>query len=169
MTTKKNNESEAYERLSGSPFTKAQTQVIGKVISSILKNKKVITEKDVLTEAKKSTSPLHKMIPWNDKVAADKYRKEIAKKMITYVVIVKKKPRTKTIIRIALATRKKVNGTYCWMATNDSVKKEKKQTKAQRLKASALSLSSWLHLYGDLPEFKSVASAAEKALKKIEF
>ncbi len=62
-----------YYRWKRQPFAGADADVIGEHIESLAKNG-IITPIDLVKDAKKKTSPLHKCFEWNDTAAAKAYR-----------------------------------------------------------------------------------------------
>lgn len=80
----------------GAPFGKAAAQKIGERIEVLMAKKGgEVVPSDVVEDARKKTSPMHRYFDWDDSVAAEKYRLSQARKIlrsIVEVIVVRKKP-----------------------------------------------------------------------------
>ena len=69
-------------------MNKEKREAIQRRITDIAeKNGGKITPDMVVADAKKASSPLHDQFDWNDKTAAEKYRKQVARQLIRSVKI----------------------------------------------------------------------------------
>lgn len=84
-----------YHAKKGSPIPKADVQKVGEYIRAKLGEE--VSPHDLLEDARKKKSPLHKYFEWDDTVAAEKWRLHYARNIINHIdveVIVEGKPTT---------------------------------------------------------------------------
>lgn len=75
-----------YFAVDGSPFSNKDAQKIGPVLDE-LSQQAAVTARDVVDAARSEQSPLHQYFEWNDKVAADSWRVETARRMLRSIKI----------------------------------------------------------------------------------
>lgn len=63
-----------YTPVEGAAISKKAAQIIGDTLSCMEKSGIDLTPRNVVAEAKKKSSPLHKFFDWDDRSAASKYR-----------------------------------------------------------------------------------------------
>ncbi len=80
MTKKK------YKARKGSKFQKKDAQVIGETIEKLKEKKGYVKTEDIVESARIKKSPLHKYFEWDNSKAAQKYRLQQARGMISSVV-----------------------------------------------------------------------------------
>jgi hypothetical protein len=93
-----------YEFRTPSVFGEADPQAIGDEINDIITEQGFVTKNDLIARARKRDSALHKALTWNDKEAADKYRKQQITSMISNLVVKPKRGRPPTRAFVYLET-----------------------------------------------------------------
>jgi len=152
-----------YKRVNGSPYNATETKIIGKEISRLIEDGKVLTEEDIIKAAKKADNPLHDFFEWDNRKAAAKYRIGQAKSMLMHINVVEN-PGTKSEM-IYCIVKKVTKGGKSFYTKATSSKNSAKKTRDIRAKLGMTQLRSWYAHYGDLSEFKTVASAIKRFLK----
>lgn len=70
----------------GSPYSHKDARVIGPVLQALAETGGVTT-RDVVDAARSENSPLHVYFEWDDKIAADKYRLDRARNMLSAIKV----------------------------------------------------------------------------------
>jgi len=77
----------SYKAANGSPFSDADAKIIGNEIDKIMERKNgEVQPIDLIQEARKRNSPLHRFFEWDNDKAAEKWRQAQARKMLYSVV-----------------------------------------------------------------------------------
>lgn len=78
-----------YEYSGNSGFYKVSAQVVGEICEELEKSEKGLSPSSLLDASRDESSPLHNEFEWDDTVAAEKWRLEQARLMISHIRIVK--------------------------------------------------------------------------------
>lgn len=120
--------------------------------------------RDVVKEARKPESPLHKSFEWDDSTAAEQWRIEQARRLIQVSVTVLDGSKEPVRAFISLTTDRKDGGGYLLV---EKVLSSKKQTE-QMLKDAATELEIFTEKFNTIQELSEVNTAAKKFLKARE-
>ena len=129
------------------------------------RNKGILRPADVVDFARDKKTALHNKFEWNNGKAADKYRLQQARQLITvYVEYINTGSETKEVqVYVSLTPdRKKTNGGYRKTIDILSNKVQKKQL----LEDAYYELQTFVNKYGHLQELASTITAAIKDLQK---
>lgn len=75
-----------YFAVRGSPYSDKDARIIGPVLQS-LTEQGALTTRDIVDAARSEQSPLHEYFEWNDRVAADLYRVDRARNMLSSIKV----------------------------------------------------------------------------------
>lgn len=119
---------------------------------------------DVVADARRSRSPLHKFFEWNDSEAAEQYRLEQARKLIRAVVIIMPDlPRRP--VRAFVSVRQDGDTERSYTSTVAAM--ESPALRAQVLASARAELANWRQRYRNLEEFSKLFDQIDSQLRLI--
>lgn len=146
---------------SGYPTRGLDAQMVGEELEAIRERHGGITAEVVVDEARPEDAPLHPAFEWDDKVAAEEYRKEQARTLIRAVVIRRPEAEERAPVR-AFVTVKEESGSTIYTSTVAALSDP--DLRAQVLRRALRELDSWRQRYHDLEEVAEVLHAAGRVI-----
>lgn len=166
-------EKKIFRAAKGAQFEYEKAQIYGQELERIRKeNGGVLTPQLVLNEAKDKNNLLHDYFEWDNTVAADKFRINLARHLINHIEIVIVSNGTEKQQRAYLNVTKanenndeEVQRVYVTIEKALSEPELRKQVLANALREAEF----WKEKYHDYKELSEVFLAIDKTKKKIKF
>lgn len=149
---------------SGYPTRGLDAQMVGEELEAIRERHGGITAEVVVDEARPEDAPLHPAFEWDDKIAAEEYRKEQARNLIRAVVIRRPEAEERVPIRAFVTVREEAGNTV-YTSTVAALSDE--ELRRQVLERALRELNAWRRRYDDLAELAEVLAAADRALETV--
>lgn len=137
----------------------------------IERHDELFTEEEFLADARKPSSPLHKIFEWSNSAAAEKYRVHQARRFLKHLIVEgrgtggRKKTQAFVYVKHPKHGGKRV---IMGVRTMVGTPEFRRQIVERRLEAGLKSLKGWLMEYGGSEEFRSIRTQAERMRKAIE-
>ncbi len=147
-----------YYKWKRQPFPGADADVIGEHIESLAK-KGIITPADLVKDAEKKSSPLHKCFEWDDTTAAKAYRITQAQYILRCIeVMVERKDETSFVVRAFhhVDTETQTGYTTIENARNNPAMWNSVKTQA------ILEIKNWKQKYKNIKEFEDLFGEIDK-------
>ncbi|MAG77182.1 MAG: hypothetical protein CL811_10540 [Colwelliaceae bacterium] len=116
-----------YNPRKGCHLSKEQAQRYGSRIAELMKTGKV-TASDVLTDAKRRSSPLNGFFEWDDSVAGEKYRSKQATYLLTNIVEVVEVEGVRTPVRSFFSVNQEPRKEGVYVTVKEATTKPKYRT-----------------------------------------
>lgn len=139
-------------------------QVAGEHLESLVeKYAEHLTSEEILADARRAHSPLHKAFEWDDSEAAEKHRRLTAKSIVgSLVVRTKNKKRTRAFVFVKVPK----HGRKCYMPVRSAMAQP--DLKAQVIEQAYRRLEQWIGTYGGSRALSSLTRDVERLRRKIE-
>jgi hypothetical protein len=133
-------------------------QIAGERLESIRK-KKGLTPRNIVTDARSKSSPLHPCFEWRDSEAAQKYREMQAREIIrNIIVVVEDHKGADHSVRAFVNVTKDEKREY----TSISKAMSDTELRQQVLEAALFELRAWRQKYSDLQELADILAAVDR-------
>lgn len=139
---------------------KGNAQAVGKEIEVLVKKYGHVTPRILVKEARRRSSAMHRLVEWDNTVAADAYREYQARLILcSLVTVVKCKGREPMEIRafVNIGGERAKSGEYIMM----SVAMSEPDTAAEVLAKAYSDMLTWKRRYGHLKLFADVVQIME--------
>lgn len=152
----------------GSKLAPKHAPIVGEALARLEDTHGSITPEIVLADARSPKSDLHQFFEWDDGVAAEKWRREEARKLIAAIVVVyeptggKSKPQE---IRAYYSVSRDEDEPRSFVATARIMSDEK--MRAELIANALRDLARWEERYKSLKEFAEVFAAIRKLKSKV--
>ena len=156
-----------YVATKGAQFSKKKAQVYGTVLEKIKERDNGIVPQAVVDEARDKASPLHDCFEWDNTRAAEKYRIEQARRMISHLVVVINYETGKTqkaFFNVEIPDNGGTKVAYVdveWALTDKDLRKQVLQNALEELVY-------WQKKYKEYSEFKGIVREITKVAVKIK-
>lgn len=150
-----------------SAFKSGDPQAVGDRLNRIRESnpKQRLAARDVVVDARREDSPLHRYFEWRDSVAALKYRETQARELIrSLVVIYDERPDTPVPAFVCIEQGAEEFGPY--QATHVALAEP--ESRDYVLTRARQELAAWRKRYASLQELADVLSVVDEALGKLE-
>lgn len=156
-----------YVATKGAQFSKKKAQVYGTVLEKIKERDNGIVPQVVVNEARDKTSPLHDYFDWDDTKAAEKYRVEQARNLISHLDVVINYETGKTQKAFFNVSIPDNGGTKVVYVDVERALTDKDLRK-QVLQNALEELVYWQKKYKEYSEFKGIVREITKVVVKIK-
>ena len=144
-----------YYKWKRQPFAGADADVIGEHIESLAKNG-IITPTDLVKDAKRKSSPLHKCFEWDDTAAAKAYRVSQAAHLLRCIeVLIERQDETTFTVR---AFHCITNETQHGYTTVENARNNPEMWDCVKLQAIT-EIKNWQTKYKNITEFETIFQA----------
>lgn len=150
-----------YKWKQGSRFG-LDAQVVGETLEELRQRHSGLTAEIVLEEARPPSSPLHPAFEWNDKKAAEEYRKEQARSLIRSVVVYDAVPQQPVPVRAFVVVREEEDKQ---IYTATSIALSDPTLRAQVLRRALSELEDWSERYHVLRELADVIDLSRRTIQ----
>lgn len=143
-------------------------QRIGQHLDALIDRfKEHLTTDEVLADARKSSSPLHKAFEWDENTAAERFRRKQAKQLMNQLVIATmsgKPTRTRAFVYVSHPEH---DGKKVYLNTRSAMARP--EFREQVVMAAVNSLQRWLNFYGPtIGQRRRLAPDIERLKAKIQ-
>ena len=161
-----------YKAAKGARFTDEEAKKIGPVLEQIEQKFGSLRPEDILTEAQKKKSYLHRFFDWSDSEAALKWRKHQARQLVSHVRIViidddgqTRKAWENVRVKIEPESEEEIEDrryvSYEQIDANEFFR-------GQVVQRGLKELETWLDKYRHYEEMKSLVSSIEREMRKMQ-
>lgn len=138
---------------------KVSAQIVGEELEAIEQKHGEVTPKIIVDQARPIASPLHSFFEWNDRDAAEHYRHDQARNLVSCIVVkAYDGEETRTPTRAFVSVSDVDGRSYMGIATAMS----DKDVREQLLERGRREIIEWRERYRALQEFSKVFSAIDK-------
>lgn len=144
------------------PSHGVDAQVAGERLEEI-RQRKALTAKAIVDDARPEESPLHPCFDWDDSSAAEKWREQQASALIREIVVTMETTHSKRDVRAFVSVN--VNNSPQYTSIEAALSRE--DLRQQVLDAAVREIDGWRRKYRDLQELAEVVAAADRAVEKL--
>ena len=143
---------------------KASPQVVGERFELLKKENGLLSPQIIVDDARPIEAPLHPCFEWEDKIAAEEYRKQQAGKMLRHLIIVIKKNKTDLQTRAYVNIKTEEGRGYIPI----NIVLSQPDLKEQLLETALKDIEIWQNKYNTLKELSSLYEVINKEKRYIK-
>lgn len=156
-----------FEARDGCRISNNQAEIYGKRIYELMqkKNRTTITAKEILEDARSKNTPYHNHFTWKNDIAAEKYRLEQARHLISSIVIVRIRTEDTEPIQVrAFVNVIDTEGDKGYVPIDIAISNPK--TASQIIQQALREAKAWNNRYNEYQELSKIHRAIKEELQE---